>query len=174
MRASGAAVVVMILITGLSCRSRNQPPKIVHAIGERVQVGQLSYEILEADWKDHLGDLAAPRISRNKFLLIQLKVTNTGGTEAAIPLLSLEDPQGQSYMESTEGAGVPEWLGLWRNLAPRASEQGRVIFDVPSARYILRVSDGEEPEMEKTAMIEIPVRLGVEIPQGNVELPAPR
>jgi hypothetical protein len=54
-----------------------------------------------------------------------------------------------------------------RKLAPAQTEQGRVLFDVPTGAYRLRVTD-DSPEAgtEKVAVVDIPLRLEPEpLPQ---------
>jgi hypothetical protein len=128
-------------------------------MGDRVQTGNVIYNVLETAWKPSLGDSGSPRVPRHRFLLLKLSITNGGGKDANIPLLSLEDANGQSYSEEVKGDHVDGWLGLLRIIHPAQTEQGTLLFDVPPGAYTLVVSDGGEPDTEKIAKVEIPLRM---------------
>lgn len=152
----------------LSCCNRPQAvqPRLFR-MGERVEVGPLIYNILDTEWRTQLGEGAEARSPRNRFLLVQLSVTNSGIKESHIPPIVLEDSRGKTWPEETQGEGVTNWLGLLRKLAPAQTEQGRVLFDVPTGAYRLRVTDDSpEPGTEKTAFVDLPLRLEPEpLPQ---------
>jgi len=128
-------------------------------MGERAQVGPLIYSVLETEWRNQLGGSLQARIPQHKYLLVRLTITNAGNREQAVPLLNLVDSSGKSHMELSQGEGVPEWFGLLRVLPPAGTEQGRLLFDVPTGNYRLRITDGGEPETERTALVDLPLRL---------------
>jgi hypothetical protein len=129
-------------------------------MGERVQVGPLTYNVLETEWKNQLAEGAGSKVPANRYLLVKMSITNGGGGNVAVPLLTVEDGSGHTYSEVTEGTdAVPDWLGLLRNLAPAQNDNGVAIFDVPMGGYKLRISDGGEIGNEKTALIDIPVHI---------------
>ena len=139
-------------------------------MGERVQVGGLIYTILHTDWKDQLGEaVTAARVPTHRFLLVHLTVTNGGGTEAPIPPLVLVDQKGQTHQELSSGEGVPDWLGMIRLVKPASTDEGQILFDVPRGAYKLQVSEGGDPEQEKTALVDLPLSLD---PQAPVPVPA--
>jgi len=143
-------------------------------MGERVQVGPLIYNVLHAEWSTQLGEGSEARMPKNRFLIVQLTVTNSGGGETSIPPVTLEDGRGGAYPEELNGTGVTNWLGLLRKLTPAQTEQGRIVFDAPSGAYRLRVTD-DNPELgrEKVALIDIPLHLEPEpAPQIIKDLPA--
>src|SRR2546422_259696 len=82
------------------------------------------------------------RLAQNRFLLLTVSVTNGGGRDVALPLLSLEDANGKLHTESENGASVENWFGLLRNISPAQTQQGRMLFDVPLGSYKLRLTDG--------------------------------
>lgn len=129
-------------------------------IGDRVQVGPLVYHVMEADWSTQLGEFPSARMPERKFLLIRLSVTNSGGETVTIPQAEVENSRGESYQELTDGAGVPDWLGLLRSLSPAATEQGVIAFDVPSNAYRLRLTDGGDLEHARVAYVKIPLSFG--------------
>ncbi len=91
--------------------------------------------------------------------MITISVTNGGGREVSVPLLSLEDQNAKVYQESDNGDSVENWFGALRTLTPAQTQQGRLVFDVPLANYRLRVSDGGDPGSDKSAWIKIPLRM---------------
>jgi uncharacterized protein DUF4352 len=129
-------------------------------MGERVQVGTLIYNVLEAEWKDEMGQ----KTPAHRFLVLRLTITNSGGKEARPPLLTLVHTSGSEHAELSEIEGLKDWLGLLRRLDPAATEDGRIVFDVARGAYKLRLSDGGEPGQENTAMVEIPLQLETPTP----------
>ena len=87
-------------------------------MGERVTVGPLTYNVIETVWRSQLGDAFKLRLPEQRFYLVTVSVTNGGGAEVSVPLLTLEAQNGKSYLESTDGEGVENWFGLLRNLEP--------------------------------------------------------
>jgi hypothetical protein len=149
-----------------SCRSdsleiaKDNQPTVTHVMGQGVQVGPLTYNVLETSWKSQLGGGPSAKIPKNRFLLVKLTITNGASQTSSIPEMSLLTAGGQSYQEVTEGVeSLPKWLGVLRNLAPVQTEEGIVVFDVPLGAYKLQVRDGGEIGSEKKALIEIPLQL---------------
>ncbi|HPQ17377.1 MAG TPA: DUF4352 domain-containing protein, partial [Bryobacteraceae bacterium] len=105
------------------------------------------------------------RIPEHRFLAIRLSVTNAGKATSGIPQLSLVNSRGERYPELTSGEGLTDWLGFLRQLKPGETEHGRVLFDVPTAAYRLRVTNDAEQENEVAALVDIPLQLGPIIPQ---------
>ena len=127
----------------------------VYRMGERVVTGKLIYTVLETEWLSAIGS----RTPDKKFLAIRLTINNSGNTERAVPLLELVSPKGNSILESSDGTGLEEWLGLLRSLAATETAQGKLLFDVPQDNYKLRVTDGGEPGSEVTALVDIPLQI---------------
>lgn len=147
-------------------------------MGERVTVGPLTYNVIESVWRSQLGDVFKTRVPQQRFLLIDITVTNGGGKEISVPLLTLENQSGETFPESENGEGVDNWFGILRTLSPAQTQQGRLVFDVPLTSYRLRLTDGGEPGTEKYAWVEIPLRIdtdtGVSSPiPGTATPPAP-
>jgi hypothetical protein len=131
----------------------------IYQMGERVQVGNLIYTILETVWLAELAGSTTARLPKNKFLRIQMTVFNSSNRELSVPMMRLEDPEGIEFMELSDGEGVPEWLGILRHVNPSETLQGGALFDVRQSVYNLRVSDGGEPDKEITALVHIPLIL---------------
>lgn len=167
----------MILAAGLSgCANKNADNRAEFQMGERANVGPLTYNVVETAWRSQLGSDYKARFPQQRFLLITVSVTNGGGKEVSVPLFSLEDENGKTYQESENGDGVENWFGLLRTIEPAQTQQGRLAFDVPLGAYKLRVTDGGDPGAEKFAWIDIPLRIdtdsGVETPMPAVPAPA--
>ncbi len=126
-------------------------------VGDRVELGPLVYHVTEAGWRTQLGEFPSLRMPERKFLLIHLSATNGGGETVLIPQAELENSKGETFQELTDGAGVPDWLGLIRSLKPAATEQGVIIFDVPSDAYRLRLTEGADLERARVAYVKIPL-----------------
>lgn len=138
-------------------------------MGELTPVGPVIYNVLETEWRNELGSAVTHSNPKDKFLIVRLSITNSGNQEIAIPLLSVEDIGGNSFMELSEVKGVGNWLGLLRVVSPAQTLQGVIVFDVPAKDYNLRVTDGGDLENERTALIELPLTLGG---PGPIEPPA--
>ncbi|MDX2179369.1 MAG: DUF4352 domain-containing protein [Bryobacteraceae bacterium] len=149
------ALAAAILLGG--CGSKQQG-RLSFRMGERMQVGPLIYNVLEARWTAQLGGTFDARIPENRFLLLRLTVTNSGGKEAGMPLLSLEDGKGNSFQELQDGRGVEGWFGLLRSLRPAQTDEGWIVFDVPTNSYQLRISD-TVGDTEQSVLIDIPLNL---------------
>lgn len=126
-------------------------------MGEKVRVGSFTYDVLEANWKSQLGESVTARTPERNFLLVRLSITNSGGEAATVPTFQLENSSGDTYPESQNGANVPHWLGLLRRLEPAQTEDGTLLFDVPTNTYRLRITDGVDGG--KVFHVNIPLRL---------------
>lgn len=154
---AGALVAVLGVLPGCSPTRLSET---IHRMGEVTTLGPVSYNVLQTDWRNQLGDGIDQRIPSNRFLLITLAVTNSAPRPISVPLLSLEDKEGNSFRELSEVRGVANWLGLLRNVNPSSGLEGVIVFDVPPSDYRLRVTDCADIEEERTALIEIPLSLG--------------
>ena len=134
------------------------------SMGDRVPVGQMTYSVVESEWKTQLGESFKVRSPENRFLLIRISVTNGTGTDASIPLFTLEASNGQTYRELSNGEGVVNWFGLLRTISPGQTQQGAILFDVPLTSFKLRVTDVADPGLEKYVTVQIPLRLDADVP----------
>lgn len=106
---------------------------------------------------------------QNRFLLITISATNSGGSEVSVPLLQLEAPDGKVYREIENGEGVDNWFGILRTLEPAQTQQGRILFDVPLSSYRLRLSDGDSVSGHYS-YVQIPLQIDADPP---VDSPLP-
>jgi len=150
------------------CRRENSE-RIDFEMGERAPIGPLTYSVIETTWQTQLGDALRLRVPQQRFLVMRMSVTNGGGSEVSIPLLQLENANGQTYLESDNGEGVDNWFGLLRTLKPAETQEGRIVFDVPLSSYRLRITDGAGAGLEKFAWISIPLHMDTDA--GPVPIP---
>ena len=135
-------------------------PIVTYQMGQALQVGPLTYNVLETKWKSQLGGGTSAKIPKNRFLVIKLTISNSASQTTSVPEMTLFAPGGKTYQEVTEGVdSVPKWLGVLRNLSPVQTVEGAVVFDVPLGAYKLQVLDGGEIGFEKKALVEIPLQL---------------
>jgi hypothetical protein len=109
--------------------------------GEKAVVGHLSYNIVDSQILAEMGDEANPRIPKDRFVLVQVAVTNTSNVDNPIPAIELVGDSGRVYDELADGTGVTNWLGIVRHVGPGQTERGQVAFDAPAAHYKMRFSD---------------------------------
>jgi hypothetical protein len=149
----------LVALTG--CQKQTSTT-IDYPMGEKVAVGPLTYTVIETAWSTQLGELFRVRVPQQRFLMISLSVTNGGGSEVSLPLLQLENQNGQTFLESDNGEGVDNWFGLLRNINPAQTQQGRLLFDVALTSYRLRLTDASAPGSERYAWVAIPLRMDTE------------
>lgn len=166
-RTMRVAPVVLMLAVAAGC---TQPPPI-HKIGDNVEVGGLVYTIAEADWMNDIQTGGGTRTPQQKFLVIRLSIRNTSNKEVTLPLLNAVKggPGGAEMLELSESSGIEDWLGVLRTLNPTETKTGRIVFDMPMGAYVLRLTDGAEPDKEKTAFVAMPdkIREGMTSPLLN-------
>lgn len=152
-------LALMLLLS--ACGESTSTDSFVYKMGEKVNVGTLVYTVLEAEWKSELsgGAGALPQTPKHRFLVVKVSMTNSGGAQATIPLLTVENGNKDSTMEVSEVKDLPGWLGLVRLVNPAETDQGYLVFDVVTGAYKLRVTDGKETGSETTRLIEIPLSL---------------
>jgi hypothetical protein len=157
--AAGCMVLLGCFLAG--CQ-RGAPTRYEYPMGEKVPVGPLTYNVIDSSWQTQLGDTFKLRIPQQRFLLITMSVTNGGGTDVSVPLFTIENPNGQSFLESENGEGVENWFGLLRTINPAQTQQGQLLFDVPLTSYRLRLTDGAGPGAEKYTWVSVPLRIDVD------------
>jgi len=153
--------LAVLLVSGCS---RTPETRTDYSMGERVQVGQMTYVIVESAWRAQLGESFRVRSPEQRFLLIKISVTNGTGKDVSIPLLTLKGANGQTYSELSNGEGVDSWFGLLRTISPGQTQQGNMVFDVPLTSYKLRVPDVADAGLERYVSVQIPLRLDPDLP----------
>jgi hypothetical protein len=152
-------IVLLPILILAGCGRVENASRLDSQMGDRVSLAPLSYNVIETGWRNQLGNEFKMRVPEQRYLLITISVTNGGGHDVSVPLLTLESQDGKIYTESDSGEGVDDWFGLLRTLNPAQTEQGRLLFDVPLGSYRLKLTNGGEPGAEKTAWVSIPLRM---------------
>src|SRR5579871_5796972 len=88
--------LVIICFLSAGCNRQNSL-RIDYQMGEKIVAGALTYNVVETSWRSQLGDLFSTRIPQQRYLLITVSATNTGTREVSIPLLTLENENGQTF-----------------------------------------------------------------------------
>ena len=159
---SFAALLALLSILLTAGCTKKEEPKQEYVMGERALIGPLTYRVLDSGWLSQLGEVFKIRFPEQRFLILTVSITNGGGKELSVPLLSLVTENGQIHREVDNGEGVVNWLGLLRSIDPAQTLEGRIVFDVPLTSYRLRITDGGDAEDEKEAFIAIPLRMDVD------------
>ncbi|MCC6537513.1 MAG: DUF4352 domain-containing protein [Bryobacterales bacterium] len=150
------AAAAVFLVTVLAGCTRQQQ---VHQLGDKVQVGGVLYSVIDAEWVNELNSGGGlPRTPQHRFLVVQLSMSNVGNKETTLPLLHVVKPDNTELLELSEGQGIESWLGILRTLNPTETKVGRIVFDVPQGAYNLRLTDGGDPDTEKTAVVALPAK----------------
>jgi hypothetical protein len=159
-------VLLLVLLAGCQQQARTN---LTYEMGERVEIGPFVYVVVESAWRSELGKGFQTRAPKDRFLMLTMSVTNSGGSEVSVPLLKIEGSNGQVYQELNDGTGVTNWLGVLRTVKPAETLQGRILFDAPLGAFRLQVPDGGETGYEKYSWVTIPLSLDA----GDVQAPMP-
>jgi len=154
---SAAAVLIFA-----GCSGPTTTPVNTYLLGEKVQLGKLSYTVFETQWMTHLGEGTTARVPQNRFFLIRFSAVNSGSSDLPVPNLSIQDDAGHVYDELSNGEDVPQWAGYLRTVKPADSVQGNAVFDAPPGHYKLKLMDDT---ITNFAMIDIPLTFGAEAPE---------
>src|SRR5580704_3667872 len=84
------------LLTGCAHQTA---PEADRAIGDTVKAGGLTYVVTDTNWYSQLGDGFKIRSPQQRFMEVSLSILNGGGSEVSVPLLSLQDSTGKTYVE---------------------------------------------------------------------------
>ncbi|HYA18683.1 MAG TPA: DUF4352 domain-containing protein [Bryobacteraceae bacterium] len=151
--ATAALLISAALLAGCSREPKHESR--LYSAGEKAEVDGLSYSVIDSQIYQQLGDdPTTARMPQTRFITVQVSVLNAGSEEASIPGMTLVDDSGQTYNELPDGAGVHNWLGMSRKVAPNQTETGMILFDAPAKHYRLRLTD--EFSAEEVA-IDIPL-----------------
>jgi len=157
-----------LLIALAACSTTHVKQSKVYQAGEKAEYNGLTYSVVDVQILPNLGDPANPRIPQNRFVVVQLSVSSSGNQPVNIPATYLVDDAGKVYPELADGAGVPKWLGVLRNVEPAQTESGHIVFDAPAAHYKLRLTDdGDEDDV----FVDIPLNFVHEQMNGTVVAP---
>jgi hypothetical protein len=164
-------VAVSLLTAGCSMFSSSKNAPVLYAAGDKATVGPLIYNVTDTEVTQQLGDDPNnERTAQDRFFLVKVSISNSSPDDQPIPAMTLVDDAGHSYTELSDGAGVPNWLGIIRKVRPTQTEQGVVLFDAPTKHYRLRLND---PLDEKEIAIDVPLNFVHEQLRGVDTSPSP-
>jgi len=170
MRIRGGYVSVILAAAVWLGGCSSEPPAsmLTYQLGDKAPVGRLTYTVFETQWVTHFGDGVNARLPQNRFFLVRLSAVNGGSSDTIIPNATLQDDNGHTYQELSDGEGVPQWIGYLRSAKAADFVQGNIVFDAPPAHYKLKLTDGES----HGALVDIPLSFGAETPD-LIQTPAP-
>src|SRR4051794_5661830 len=92
------AAAGVCVLSASSC-SKSSDPSILGTfrMGEKIQMGGISYTILETQWKPALTDSGAGRPPKDRYLFVRISATNGGGAVANIPAFTIVGPNDRTY-----------------------------------------------------------------------------
>lgn len=128
-------------------------------MGEKVRVGKFTYDVIESNSKTQLPATPTPRVPERNFLLLRVSITNGGGQEKVAPSMFLENSSGDTFPEIPNGAGIDNWLGLLRKVPPAQTDEGWILFDVPTDSYRLKIVEADDAGNETAVYVRIPLKL---------------
>src|SRR6267378_2248424 len=70
-------------------------PVNVYRMGEKVQAGQLIYNVFETNWQAQIGEGQQARSAAHQFMIIHLTVVNSGAEPVSVPSFKLTDESGR-------------------------------------------------------------------------------
>jgi hypothetical protein len=140
---SSLLVSTLLCLTGCSGNTGPTKSDKIETVpaGEKATVGHLAYNIVDSQILQQLGEDPSPRVPHDRFILVQIAVTNTSNVDNPIPAIELIADSGKTYDELPDGSGITNWLGVVRHVGPGQTERGEVAFDAPAAHYKLKFSD---------------------------------
>jgi len=100
MRHHGWLLLLIPLCSACLVSCGERPSEVrTYTLGQKVQLGSLTYLGLETQWLPAFGEGPTARAAQNQFLLVRLSVTNGGNSDAAVPNFSVEDSAGRRFPE---------------------------------------------------------------------------
>ena len=87
-------------------------------MGERIELGNLAYNVYESRWQTQLGEAPSARVPERRFFLVKFSVTNTGAAEVMAPVLTVTDAKGTKYRNCRTAVRCRTG-GYLRNVKPR-------------------------------------------------------
>lgn len=161
-------ILVCLALAALSagCSGTPERKSVTFRAGDKASVDKVTYSVVDSQILPHLGEDASPRVPKSRFYVVQLSISNAGGSEASIPGMVLIDNEGKTYGELTDGTGVQRWLGISRRVAANQTETGSIVFDAPAGNYKLRVSDETDPA---DVLIDLPLSFAHEQMQNDAQ-----
>lgn len=161
-RRARISLSAVLLLAG--CGSGKPPLRPEYQVGEKVELGPLTYTVLDSAWRSQLGEAGRPRYPEHRFLLVSVSIQNTGSSEATVPPFVVVGSSNRELKESQSGEGVERWLGLIRTIGPKQTAEGYIVFDAPLGSYRVKLAESSESGEDRHTFVTIPARIDVETP----------
>jgi hypothetical protein len=164
MRSLPSVFPFALVILGLAGCSVKAPEPVAssYQMGERIALGNLAYTVVERQWLPQVGAGVDARVPQNRFFLVRVSAVNKSGNATIIPAVSLVDDAGETFPEVQNGDGIPDFIGSLREVAPAATTQGNLVFDVAPKHYKLKLSDEDG---KSVALVDIPLSFEADTPE---------
>src|SRR4249920_2749463 len=95
-----------------ACGDGDKPfPVRTYAMGEKIELGHIIYQVFETQWLTHIGEGTDARVPQQRFFLVRLSATNNAGGDVIVPNMTVQDDSGNSLNELSDGTGVSGWAG---------------------------------------------------------------
>lgn len=118
-----------------------------HKIGDKIQIGELTYEVDGTELKDTVGDNYINKKAKGKYLILKVNVTNNDKEDRIVDnsQFQLVDKDGIVY-EPDSKADVyvnNNDMFFFDEINPNITKTGYIAFDLlnPNIEYYLRVTD---------------------------------
>src|SRR5579871_5781013 len=102
---SALCVCALLALTGCSGnagRDKTEEVRVVPA-GEKASTGHLTYNIVDSQIFTQLGDQTNPRVPHDRFMVVQVAISNSSNVDNPIPAVVLVGDDGKTYNELTDG-----------------------------------------------------------------------
>jgi len=169
MRAHFLTLPLALTVLGLfACSPKEEEPALrTYPMGERVLLGHLIYTVFERQWMPQIGSGLDARIPQSRFYVLRISVVNSGGADAIVPTILLQDDAGATFPEIENGDGVADFIGSLRQVAPAETAQGNLVFDVLPKHYKLKVSDEDG---KQAGLVDLPLTFEPDAPDVTTPL----
>jgi hypothetical protein len=152
------ALAAVIWLTGCSS---GQTKLRTASMGERIELGHIIYTVFDTQWLTQIGEGVDAKVPQNRYFLIRLSAANSLNAPVIIPPTILQDDEGKTYNELSDGQFVPQWIGFLREVKTAEAAQGNIAFDVLPRHYKLRIADENN---QSAVLVDIPLSLGTDLP----------
>jgi hypothetical protein len=153
--------LVILSLTGCSVKEP-EPVASSYQMGERIALGKLVYTVVERQWLPQVGTGVDARVPQNRFFLVRISAVNKSAGATIIPAVSLVDDSAGTFPEVQNGDGIPDFIGSLREVAPAATTQGNLVFDVAPKHYKLKLTDEDG---KSVALVDIPLTFEADTPE---------
>ena len=153
-----AATAVLALLSVFSCgETKKESSAKPWQMGEKVPLGPFTYSVIESERKTELTTSKGRLDPKQRFLVLQLTVSNGSTERKALSFLQIRNDKGEEFPEVQDLEGMPGWMGILRDIPPAGSVTGNIVFDAPLGHYRLVLNDGGAAGEERTSLVDLPL-----------------